>query len=158
MLQDLIHPRSRIDYYWYRFFLTQSYNQINTSSDPKQQSRISTLHLSGAVPAFASPGASCHRLTLTLNNQKTTGLRLKEQIKKETIRIASLQIGFDVNSHFFLTHPKISMKAPSDVMSILLNNSFLSKRQGIDFAGSQPLISSDKVRIQNPIGFLQHIK
>ena len=36
------------------------------------------------------------------------------------------------------------MKPPSDVMSVLLNSKFLSKQQGTDFAGFQPLIFTDQ--------------
>ena len=85
--------------FWQRFFLTQSYNQINTSSEPKEQSRISTLrHLSGAEKN--QPSLQQVRLVTDSPSPwktgKKTGLRLKEPIKKETIRCASLQIGFDV--------------------------------------------------------------
>ena len=78
----------------YRFFLTQSYNQINTSSDPKEQSRTSTLrHLSGAEKTLLRFTRcftrSCHRPTLTLNNPKKTGC-------------SSLQIGFDGNLQFLV--------------------------------------------------------
>ena len=72
----------------YRFFLTQSCNQIKTSSDPKEQSRISTLrHLSGAEKTrlrfTRCFSRSWHRLTLTLNNQKKWVVMMKRNQSKK---------------------------------------------------------------------------
>ena len=80
-------------------------HQINTSSDPKQQSRISILpHLSGAVnpPSLHQMQPLLAQTHPHLEQPKKTGLRIKEPIKKERIRCATLQIGFDVNIQFFL--------------------------------------------------------
>ena len=70
------------------YVLTQSYNQIKTSSDPKEQSQISTLpRLSGAEKTrlrfTRCFSRSWHRLTLTLNNQKKWVVMMKRNQSKK---------------------------------------------------------------------------
>ena len=128
-------------------------HQINTSSDPKEQSRISTLpHLSGAEKArlrfTRCFTRSWHRRTLTLNNPKKNWIKItRNQSKKKRLGVyIVLPIGCDGNFQFLVGK---DIQESEQVFSWTTNS--LSKL--ILLGPSQPLIFTDQKDPDSKIGF-----